>query len=126
MRAPGLIAAFGYAVRGIAYAWRTQRNVRIQTAIAVVVILAGLWLGVNALGWALLVVAITVVLAAELLNTALEAIVDLVSPQSNPLAGAAKDACAAAVVMTVICAVIIGVLVLGPALLEKVQLALST
>ncbi len=122
MRAPGLIAAFGNAARGIVYAWRTQRNVRIQAAIAVLVIAGGVWLRVGALEWALLVTAIAVVLAAELLNTAVEALVDLVSPQANPLAGATKDACAAAVVVAVVGAVLIGVLVLGPPLLERVRL----
>ncbi len=120
MSAPGLVAAFGYAARGIAYAWRTQRNVRIQTAIAVLVIAAAVWLRVGALEWALLVTAIAVVLASELLNTAIEALVDMVSPHANPLAGAVKDACAAAVVVAVIGAVLIGLLVLGPPLLDRV------
>jgi diacylglycerol kinase len=124
--APGLVAAFGYAARGIAYAWRTQRNVRIQSAIAVLVILAAVWLRLGPLEWALLVTAIAVVLASELLNTAIEALVDLVSPQPNPLAGAVKDACAAAVVVAVVGAVLIGLLVLGPPLLDRALRILAT
>jgi len=122
MRAQGLAAAFGFALRGIAYAWRTQRNVRIQAAVAMAVVLAGAWLRVGALEWALLITAIALVLTAELLNTAIEAVVDLVSPQTNPLAGAAKDACAAGVVVAVVGAVLLGLFVLGPPLIDRVQL----
>jgi len=122
MRAQGLAAACGFALRGIAYAWRTQRNVRIQAAVAMAVVLAGAWLRVGALEWALLITAIALVLTAELLNTAIEAVVDLVSPQTNPLAGAAKDACAAGVVVAVVGAVLLGLFVLGPPLIDRVQL----
>ena len=122
MRAQGLAAAFGFALRGIAYAWRSQRNVRIQAAVAVAVVLVGAWLRVGALEWALLIMAMAMVLTAELLNTAIEAVVDLVSPQTNPLAGAAKDACAAGVVVAVVGSVLLGLLVLGPPLIDRVQL----
>jgi diacylglycerol kinase len=117
-----LAAAFGFALRGIAYAWRSQRNVRIQAAVAVVVVLVGAWLRVGALEWALLIMAIALVLTAELLNTAIEAVVDLVSPQANPLAGAAKDACAAGVVVAVVGSVWLGLFVLGPPLIDRVRL----
>jgi diacylglycerol kinase len=122
MRAQGLVAAFGCALRGIGYAWRTQRNVRIQAAVALVVVLVGAWLRVGALEWALLITAIALVLTTELLNTAIEALVDLVSPEANPLAGAAKDACAAGVVVTVVGAVLLGLFVLGPPLLDRLRL----
>jgi len=122
VRAPGLLAAFGFALRGLAYAWRTQRNIRIQFAIAVLIASVGIWLRVGALAWALLITAMALVLAAELLNTAVEALVDLVSPQPNPTAGAAKDACAAAVVIAVVGAVLIGLFVLGPPLLARLRL----
>jgi diacylglycerol kinase len=124
VRAPGLIAAFGFALRGLAYAWRTQRNIRIQFAIAALITVVGIWLRVGALEWALLITAMTLVLASELLNTAVEAFVDLVSPQPNPTAGAAKDACAAAVVIAVVGAVLIGLFVLGPPLLARLRLLL--
>jgi len=117
-----LLAAFGFALRGLAYAWRTQRNIRIQFAIAVLIAIVGIWLRVGALAWALLITAMALVLAAELLNTAVEALVDLVSPQPNPTAGAAKDACAAAVVIAVVGAVLIGLFVLGPPLLTRLRL----
>ncbi|OGO50387.1 MAG: hypothetical protein A2Z30_00525 [Chloroflexi bacterium RBG_16_64_43] len=122
MRAQGLAAAFGFALRGIAYAWRSQRNVRIQAAVAVAVVLVGAWLRVSSLEWALLVIAMAMVLTAELFNTAIEAVVDLVSPQTNPLAGAAKDACAAGVVVAVVGSVLLGLFVLGPPLLDRLQL----
>jgi diacylglycerol kinase len=109
-------------LRGIGYAWRTQHNVRIQAGVAMAVVLVGAWLRVGALEWALLITAIALVLSAELLNTAIEAVVDLVSPQTNPLAGAAKDACAAGVVVAVVGAVLLGLFVLGPPLIDRVQM----
>ena len=88
----GLTAAFGYAFAGLATAWRTQPNVRIHAAAAVVVVAAGVWLRLPPWAWAVLALAIALVVAVELVNTAIEAVVDLASPGDHPLAKAAKDA----------------------------------
>lgn len=87
-----------------------------HAGIAVVVIAAGLLLRLPLLAWALLVFAIALVLVAELLNTALETLVDLVSPGDHPLAKQAKDVAAAAVLVAAAGAVAIGLLVAGWAL----------
>ena len=91
--------SFAYAFAGIAYAWRTQKNFRIQVVLGAVALAVGAALHFSAGGFALLTLAIALVLALEVLNTALEALVDLASPQLHPLAKAAKDGAAAAVLI---------------------------
>ncbi len=81
---------------------RTQRNARIHAAATAAVVLVGIWLGLPKREWAVIGLAIALVWMAECLNTALEAAVDLASPQQNPLARAAKDAGAAAVLIACI------------------------
>ena len=114
MRARTLGESFRYALEGIAYAFRTQRNVRIHVSAAVVVLLLAWAVGVTGAGLALLVVAIGTVLAAELFNTAVEAVVDLVTQNYHPLAAVAKNVAAAGVLVLAGAAVIIGYLVFVP------------
>ena len=76
----------------------------------------GLWLGLGRLEWAVIVLAVGLVWMAEFVNTALEAVVDLASPDLHPLAKIGKDVAAAAVLVGAITAVVVGLLVLGPAL----------
>jgi diacylglycerol kinase len=111
-----LAAAFGYAFAGLRAAWRSEPNLRIHGAVAVAVLAAGALLRLGPLQWGLLVFAIALVVVAELLNSAIEAVVDLVSPEEHPLAGRAKDVAAAAVVVAVVAAVGIGALVLASVL----------
>jgi len=114
MRARTLSESFRFALEGIAYAFRTQRNVRIHVAAAALVALVAWAVGVSGAGLALLVVAIGTVLAAELFNTAVEAAVDLVTPDFHPLAGAAKNVAAGGVLVLAAAAVVIGYLVFRP------------
>ena len=114
------LRSFRYAFAGISYVIRTQRNAWIHAAISLGVIIVGVWLDLARIEWALIALAMGVVWAAEIMNTALEALVDLVAPEPHPLAKIAKDCAAAAVLVTAIMAVVIGVLVLGPPLWEKV------
>jgi diacylglycerol kinase len=81
----------------------------------------GAWLGLAARDWALIIVAVAMVWMAEFINTALEAVVDLASPQYHPLAKVGKDVGAAAVLIAAGAAVIIGLLILGPPLLVKLD-----
>lgn len=110
-RRHGVRAAFGYAFAGLSTAWRSERNLRIHAAIALVVVLAGMMLRLRPLAWGLLVFAIGLVLVTELLNSAIEAVVDLVSPHDDPLAKRAKDVGAAAVLVAAVTAATIGVLI---------------
>ncbi|HEY8496332.1 MAG TPA: cytidine deaminase [Limnochordales bacterium] len=114
MRARTLGESFRFALQGIAYGFRTQRNVRIHIAAAALVGLVAWAVGVSGAGLALLVVAIGTVLAAELFNTAVEAAVDLVTPNYHPLAKAAKNVAAGGVLVLAAAAVVIGYLVFRP------------
>lgn len=118
---PPLTRTFQDALSGISYVLRTQRNARIHLAITGAVIVMGIWLRIEGMKWALLATAAGLVWTAELMNTAIEATVDLASPDRHPLAGTAKDVSAGAVLLAAIAAVIIGFLVLGPPLLERVK-----
>ncbi len=111
--------SFGWAFEGLAYGWRSQRNLKIHAAISVGIVLLGLWAGLPLRDWAVIALTIGVVVAAELMNTALEAVVDLASPDRHPLAKAAKDTAAAAVLCLALAAVVVGALLVGPPLLAR-------
>jgi diacylglycerol kinase len=113
-------AAFGHAFSGWVYVLRSQRNAWIHAFASVVVLLASWWLQLDQLSWAVILVAIGLVWLAEFLNTALEAVVDLASPEHHPLAKVGKDVGAAAVLIAAATAVVVGLLVLGPPLWDKI------
>lgn len=108
--------SFAVAGAGLARAWATQPNLRIEAAIGLAALVAAAWLRAPA---APIVLASALVLALELTNSAVEAVVDLASPDHQPLAGTAKDLAAAAVLMASIGAVLVGLVVLGPPLLTR-------
>lgn len=118
-RAANRLASFRHAFDGVSFVFRTTPNAWIHLAIMVVVLGLGWWLGLDALRWVALVLAIGLVWVAEFVNTAIEAVVDMASPEIHPLAGAAKDVAAAAVLLAAITSVVVGLLVLGPPLLAR-------
>ncbi|MDX1436984.1 MAG: diacylglycerol kinase family protein [Anaerolineales bacterium] len=111
--------SFRHAISGWWYVIRTQQNAWIHAFFSITVLLIALWLGLAALEWAIIFFAIALVWTAEFLNTALEAVVDLASPDLHRLARVGKDVGAAAVLISAGAAFIIGLLILGPPLLEK-------
>lgn len=111
--------SLGYAVAGLRFLIRTQPNFRIHLVVATLVVGAGAYLRLDPLAWGLLIFAIGMVLCSEALNTAIEALVDLSSPESHPLAGTAKDVAAAAVLLSALTAIGIGLCVLGPPLWSR-------
>lgn len=115
------IYAFRYAFAGWWYVLRTQRNAWIHSLATLLVILLAAWLRLPLRDWAVLVLTIGAVWTAEFINTALESIVDLASPQQHPLAKAGKDVGAAAVLIAALCAVVVGLLILGPPLWLRMQ-----
>ena len=115
-KSPNLLASFGFALQGIAHAFRTQRNFKVHLAVTALVIVAGIALGISVEQWAILVGMIALVLQAELVNTALEAVVDRVAPEFHAWAKVAKDCAAGAVFVCAFAAVIVGLLILGPRL----------
>jgi diacylglycerol kinase (ATP) len=100
---------------------RTQRNAWIHALITTLVVLLAFWLGLSVRDWAVLLLTIAMVWTAEFINTALEAVVDLASPQHHPLAKVGKDVGAAAVLIAALTSILIGLLILGPPLWEKVR-----
>lgn len=120
MRSRNLFESFRFAFSGLWYALRTQRNTRIHLAISVVVVGLGLWLDLAPIQWAVLALTIGVVLVSEMLNTVAETLVDLASPGFHPLAKVVKDATAGAVLLAAIVSIVVGLLVLGPPLWERI------
>ena len=114
------IASFGYAFSGLWYVLRTQRNARVHAVVALLAVTAGIFLRISAIEFAITFVAISGVFIAEMFNTALEASVDLASPQPHPLAKIAKDVAAGAVLVNAMLAVIIGLCIFGPHLWQLV------
>ena len=112
-------ASFGNAFHGWHYVLRTQANAWIHSTIAAAVFILGLWLHLPARDWATLILTTAVVFVAEFLNTAIETVVDLASPDHHPLAKIAKDVGAAAVLVAALAAILIGLLILGPPLWAK-------
>ncbi len=113
------LRSIGFALSGWKYVLRTQRNTWVHAVISLGVITLALWLRLSRYEWALLVLIMALVWAAEFFNTALEAFTDLIQPEENPLAKISKDVSAAAVLLTAVAAVVIGLLILGPPLWEK-------
>jgi diacylglycerol kinase len=101
---------FRYALNGMASALR-QPNLRIQLATAILAVAAGWYFDITAGEWLAVVIAIALVISMELMNTALEHLVDLISPEHHPKAGKVKDIAAGAVLAAAIAAVVIGVIV---------------
>jgi len=116
---------FIFAGRGLWYALRTQRNMRVHATLAAIAIVLGLLLRISAVEWALIFFAIGGVLVMELLNTVVEAIVDLVTQRYHPLARTAKDVAAGAVLLNSILAVVIALFVYLPHLWPLVLRALG-
>jgi diacylglycerol kinase (ATP) len=111
------LTSFKYAFNGIAKSVYIESKIRFHYLAAVAVIIAGFFFNVSLTSWALLVFAIGLVIVSEMFNTAIEKIVDLVSPQQHPLAGLVKDLAAGAVLISAITAAIIGLLVFLPEIL---------
>ncbi len=112
MKSRSILWSFNYAIDGIVYALRTQRNMRVHAAAAIIAAVGSLLLGVRGLALAAVVFAISLVFVAELVNTAIEAAVDVATERYDPLAKVAKDVAAAAVLVAAINALIVAYLVL--------------
>jgi diacylglycerol kinase len=113
------LRSFRFAFAGWWYVLRTQHNSWIHAAISVAVLLLAWWLRLPRQEWAILILTITVVWMGEFANTAIEAIVDMTMPEPHPLAKVAKDVAAATVLVGALGAVLIGLLILGPPLYER-------
>ena len=109
-----LLCAFSCAGSGILYAVKTQRNMKIHLGVAALAVVLGVALSIDALSWAAIAVCIALVLAVECVNTAVESVVDLVSPGYAELAKRAKDCAAGAVLVCALAAVAVALAVFLP------------
>ena len=108
---PSFRKSFFFAMQGFRTAFLTERNIKVMIVAAAVVIALGFTFNLDLLSWAIIIICCGLVITAELINTAIETVVDLVSPEFHPLAGRAKDISAAAVWVLSITAAIVGLLV---------------
>jgi len=113
------LLSFKNAFLGWWYVMRTQQNAWLHAIATVSALMMAFWLQLPVRDWAVLIITIAMVWIAEFLNTALEIVVDLASPELHSLAKAGKDVGAASVLIAAASAVIVGVLIMGPLLLEK-------
>jgi diacylglycerol kinase len=121
-RADTLLSSFGFAFAGLRYCFRTQRNFRIHLSIATVAAVVGVLLGLSWLEWAIFAATVVLVLSAEMVNTMVEALVDLVTDEYHPLAKVAKDVAAGVVLLTAIGSVAVGLAIFLPKLLVAFNL----
>jgi len=105
---------FRHAFAGLYYIFSTQRNIRIHALATVLAVIVALWLKISTIEWAILVLTISSVWLSECLNTAIEAVVDLASPEFHELAKVGKDASAAAVLVSAFASILIGIILFAP------------
>lgn len=115
----GRIGSFAAAYQGLIYVFKTQKNAWIHLAATIGVIAVSTFLQLSRVEWVAILLVIGLVWMAEFLNTSLEAIVDLASPEIHPLAKIGKDVGAASVLIAAFISILIGALILIPAFLEK-------
>jgi diacylglycerol kinase (ATP) len=118
-RSPSIFESFNYAAEGLVHALRTQRNLWIHFTIAAIVLVAAIGFGVSKIELISLLISITFVLVAELVNTAIEAAVDVASTSFDPMAKLAKDIAAGAVLIAALNAIAVGYLVFSGAVADR-------
>ena len=114
------INSFKYALEGIIVTFKSEMNMKIHIAIMIVVIIAVAILKINSSQWKTCIILFSLVIAGELFNTAVEAVVDMVMPEFHPKAKLAKDAAAGGVLVLAIGAVIVGLIIFIPKLIELI------
>ena len=117
------IQSFQYAFAGIWYTLKTQRNAQIHVSIATMIVTLGLILQLSLTEWAIIVLTTGFVIAAEMLNTATESAMDVVTSEFHPHVKVVKDVAAGAVLISALTAVVVGMLILGPHLLNMLSTA---
>lgn len=116
------VKSFGYAFQGIAALIRDEHNSRIHVCVMLAVVMAGMFFGITANEWSLVCICFGMVLMAEAMNSAIEAIADMVMPDRHPLIKKAKDVAAAGVLFTAMAAVAVGLIIFMPYVLKALSL----
>lgn len=109
-----IINSFEYAFQGIATSFQAERNMKIHIVAIIVVILAGILLKISQVEWIICTILFAIVIAAELFNTAIETVVDMITEEKNEKAKIAKDVAAGAVLVVAIGAAIVGFIIFIP------------
>jgi diacylglycerol kinase (ATP) len=117
--APSILETFNYAFQGVIHVLRTHRNMRVHMVAAVAVLVAALAIGVSRLELMMLLLSITFVLIAEMINSAIEGAVDVATTQFDPMAKLAKDIAAGAVLIAAVNALVVGYLVFSSAIADR-------
>jgi diacylglycerol kinase (ATP) len=116
---PSIIESFNFAIEGVVHVLRTQRNLRIHFAVAVIVLVLAVLVGVSKIELIALLIAIAFVLVAEMINTAIEGAIDAATTSFDPMAKLAKDIAAGAVLISAVTAVAVGYLVFAGKAADK-------
>ncbi len=116
---PTFRRSFLFAMQGFRMALRTERNIKVMIVGGILALVAGILIQLDLISWAIVLLCCGVVIAAELLNTAIETVVDLVSPEYHPLAGRAKDIAAGAVYSLCVIVALVGLIVFARAILIR-------
>ena len=112
-----LVKSFTYAFDGLKYAFKYEQNILVHTLATILVIIAGIFLKISLTEWLVLALIIGLVIATELINTSIEATIDLITKDVHPLAKIAKDTAAAAVLVFGLTAIVIGFIIFLPKIL---------
>lgn len=115
-----LFKSFTYALDGLKYAFKFEQNLDVHFIVTVIVIIMGIILHISAYEWAMCAFAIGLVIATELINTSIEALVDLVTPEYNKLAKIAKDTAAGAVFIFALTAIFVGLIIFLPKIIALI------
>ncbi len=112
------LLSFKYAFKGIFYAVKTQHNLWVHLAVVLLVIFSGWFLRISVAEWLTVIICFALVISAEVLNSAIELLTDIVSPEANAEAGLVKDMAAGAVLFAAICSAIAGLVIFVPKILD--------
>ena len=116
-----LFQSFGYAFEGLGYALRTVKNLRIHLFFTLLVVIGGKFFGISRTEYFICLLFVALVISLELVNTAIEEVVDLASPEINPIAKRSKDVAAGAVLFSAAIAFIVGVMIFLPKVITFVR-----
>jgi len=112
------LKSFGYAIAGLKYMFSSQYNFLIHIVLAAIAVLLGFMLNISSIEWVTIIIVISLVISAEIFNTAIEEIVNFISPQKNKKAGIIKDLAAGAVLVLSMGALITGIIIFLPKIIQ--------
>lgn len=113
-----LVNSFGYAFQGIWSSFKSERNMKIHVFIMILVVLLGIFLHISVTEWMICVILFALVIGAELFNTSIEAVVDMISLEKSSQAKLAKDVSAGAVLVFAIASIIVGLIIFVPKIID--------